>query len=260
MQLRYRNVLPLVAICLSIAVAPALASRPAPTPVSVPGGVLPAPTGTTGTNATCSLGQTFANAAYIWFFPSDDYYYTLFDPATCGCASGKVRNYVAHWALFWPQGCMIHAQVWILPAQQTAPGCYVPVTGVAGTPPDPTAGLCNSAVVLLDGTPGGLIDHAVPLPATCNCLNGGPFFVLFKLIDSPGCPVRPDGALDSPAIVVDATPDLCTSYNSFLGGAPQDMVAAFTFPGNTTMWVDVDCCDVVPTLPGSWGKIKTIYR
>lgn len=254
MQLRYRFAVPLVALSLALAFSPALAAKPAPVPLAIPGGALPG-TAINGTSSACSIGQTTANAAYIWFFPSDDYYYTFFDPATCGC--GPTQNYVANWALFWQVPCQIQAQVWILPAQDLGGGCYVPVT--APSPPDPTNGLCNSAVVTLDGSAGGLQVHSVPLPAACNCLQG-PFFVMFKIIAAPGCPVNAQGALDSPAIVVDASPDNCVSYNAYPGsGGPIDMVPGFGFPGNTTMWVDVDCC-ITPTLPGTWGKLKTLYR
>jgi len=250
MPLRYRVALLLLAVCIPIAMSPAFAARPAPVRVA-----LPHPTQINGTNGSCFLGQTVADAAYIWFFPSDDYYYTFFDPTACGCA--LVKNYVAHWVLFWPTPCQIHAQVWILPAVNVGGGCYVPNT--AASPPDPTTGLCNSAIVLLDGSAGGLIDHTVPLPAGCDCLNG-PFFVLFKIVDSQ-CPIDPSsGALSSPAIVVDNTPDPCISYNAYPGsGGPVDMVPNFGFPGNTTMFVEADCC-VVPNLPGTWGKLKTLYR
>ena len=257
MQLRYRLALPLIALSLVLAMSPALASKSAPVAVPIPGGALPQPTGTNGTSSVCALGQTSADAAYVWFFPSDDYYYTVFDPAACGCPNGQIQNLHAHWALFWQTPCQITVQAWILNAIQTGPGCYIPDTGPS--PPDPTSFICTSAVVTLDGSAGGLINHDVPLP-DCQCVGGGPKFVLFKIISSPGCPQNA-GALTSPAIVVDATPDLCTSYNAFSGsGGPVDMIPGFGFPGNTTMWVEADCCGVTPTLPGSWGQIKTLYR
>lgn len=259
MPLRYRLALPLIAICVALAISPALAAKPAPIAVPLPAGAVPQPDGTTGTNSACQLGQIGAAQAAAWFFPSDDYYYTFFDPTQCGCPNG-ILNLTAHWSLFWQTPCSINVQVWILNAIQTSPGCYVPDT--APSPPDPTNGICNSAIVTLDGSAGGLIDHTVPLP--CQCINDGqPKFVLFKIVSSGNCPLDPGGGgfLTSPLIVFDSSPDLCTSYNAYSGsGGPLDMVPNFGFPGNVTMSVEADCCGVVPTLPGTWGKLKTLYR
>jgi hypothetical protein len=252
MQLHDRRLLPLVTLSLVLAMSPVqAASRTSPAPRRP----FPVPSSINGTNSQCSLGQTGSVGAYQWFYPSNDYYYTFFDPTACGCAVAK--SYVAHWALFWATPCQFHVQVWVVPAVN-AGGCFVPSVGAV--PPDPTTALCNSSIVLLDGSAGGLIDHAVSLPAACNCLDG-PFFVVFKIIDSPGCPVDPgSGSLTSPGLVYDSTPDHCISYNSYPGSVgTEDLVVKWGFAGNTTMWVDADCC-VTPTLPGTWGKIKTLYR
>jgi len=242
-----------VTLSLVLAMSPALAAnRPSP----VPRRPLPAPSSASGTNSACSLGQTAFNNSYPWFYPSNDYYYTFFDPTTCNC--NLTKSYVAHWMLYWVVPCQFHVQVWVVPAVNVGGGCYVP--GGGAVPPDPSSPLCSSSVALLDGSAGGFVDHAVPLPAGCDCLDG-PFFVVFKIIDSPGCPVDPEnGALTSPAIVVDNTPSPCVSYNAYAGSAGfEDLVVKWGFPGNTTMYVEADCC-VTPTLPGTWGKIKTLYR
>lgn len=253
MHLHCRIALPFIALSLALAMSPALAaSRRSP----VPGRALPAPKSITGTNSACSLGQTGFTSAYQFFFPSNDYYYTFFDPAACACNLPK--SYVAHWMLYWLVPCQFHVQVWVVPAVDAGGGCYVP--GVGAVPPDPTTALCSSSVVLLDGSAGGVIDHSVPLPAGCDCLQG-PFFVVFKIIDSPGCPIDAEtGTLSSPGLVHDDTPDPCISYNSYAGSAgTEDLVTKWGFHGNTTMWVDADCC-ATPTLPGTWGKVKTLYR
>ena len=257
MQLRYRFALPLAAICcLAFAVAPALAAKPVLTPQALPNGAYLPPGNEI--SSVCNLGQTGpALGSAIWFFPSDDYYYTVFDPAQCGCAAG-MTNLVAHWTLNWTVPCSIFVQAWILPAVQTSPGCYVAVT--PPSPPDPPSALCGpSEVTLLDGAAGGLITHSIPLPP-CNCLaNGQKAFVLVKIVSGGSCP-QSGGALVSPEIVFDGTPDPCTSYNAYPGsGGPVDLLT-FGFPGNMMMSVEADCCTPTPTLPGSWGTLKTLYR
>jgi hypothetical protein len=257
MRLRYPLALPIVAICLALGVSPALAARP--TLVPLPGIEFPQQ-GINGTSEVCNLGQDVAGSAYIWFYTSDDYYYTFFDPATCGCPGG-LTDHVAHWFLFWPQQCQINVQAWIVKAIESPPGsgCYVPDNGGAD-PPDPAGSeiLCGpSAIQTITG--GGLVNHAITLPS-CDCLaNGQKAFVLFKIVNNVNCP-ETDGVLDSPALVVDGTPDNCVSYNSFFGGPAYDMVADFGVPGNTSMWVAPNCCEPTPTLPGSWGRMKTWYR
>ena len=81
---------------------------------------------------------------------------------------------------------------------------------------------------------------------------------MWKIESNIDCTVS-GGALDSPAIVVDGTPDPCVSYNGFQGGPPAEMPSSFGFPGNTTMYLDADCC-IVKTMPSTWGKVKTLYR
>lgn len=157
---------------------------------------------------------------------------------------------------------MIDVQVWILGAIESSPGsgCYIPDGPFS--PPDPPSALCGpTAVVTLDGTAGGLVDHSIPLPP-CTCLaNGQKAFVLIKIVAPGTCSVDPgSGALNSPAIVVDATPDPCVSYNAFPGsGGPLDMLG-FGFPGNNVMWIEPECCPPTSSLPGSWSRLKTLYR
>jgi hypothetical protein len=256
MHLRYRLALPMIALTLALAVAPAMAAKTGPVPVTVPDGIFPSDLNVTA--PPCDLGEVGASAAFLWFFPSDDYYYTFFDPAACGCPEG-VTSFVANWALFYPTPCEITAEVWVIPAIDAGGGCYVP--DHAAAPPDPTSILCGpSGVVTLDGSAGGLVVHSVPLPA-CPCLaNGAKAFVLFKIVGPGTCPVS-GGTLDSPAIVVDGVPEPCVSYNGFLGGPPAEMPSSFGFPGNTTMWITPGvCCGITDALPNSWGRLKTLYR
>lgn len=253
MKLRYRLAMPLVALSLALAFSPALATKTTPIPTALPGG----PSSITGSSAFCQLGQTGASGTAIWFYAVDDYYYTFIDPATCGCPAG-LTNLTANWMLFYTEACTMDLQVWVVKAIDSGGGCYIPDAG--GDPPDPTAAetLCGpTAIVSQPGA--GIFTHSVALPP-CDCLaNGQPAFILFKIVGPGNCPVA-DGVLNSPQIVFDDSPDPCVSYNGFLGGAPAEMTTTFGFPGNVTMWVDADCCQPTPTLPGTWGNLKTLYR
>ena len=252
MHLRYRLAMPLVALSLALAFAPAMAAKPSHVPAPV-NSSLPAPSVVTG-SSQCTMGQTGASQAFQWFFPSDDYYYTFIDPSTC-CPNG-IDNLVAHWLLYWTAPCNINVQVWMVKAVPNGPGCFVPDAG--NDPPDPTAAetLCGpTAVFPITGV--GLVDHVIPLPP-CACINE-PAFVLWKIVNNIDCTVS-GGSLDNPNIVVDGSPDPCVSYNGFLGGPPNEMPSSFGFPGNTSMYVDADCCIVTKSLPSSWGKLKTLYR
>jgi len=256
MHLRYRLAMPLVALSLALAFAPAMAAKTNPVPPPVNGGTLPPFDAVQGT-AACQLGQPGASQAFQWFFPSDDYYYTFVNAADCGCPDG-ILPLVAHWVLFWPATCNINVQVWMVKAIESPPasGCYIPDAG--NDPPDPTAGetLCGpTAMFPITGT--GLVDHAVPF-ASCAAVTG-PAFLLWKIVNNIDCTVS-GGALDSPVIVVDGSPDPCVSYNGFLGGPPAEMPSGFGFPGNTTMYLDSDCAPPTKSMPSTWGKVKTLYR
>lgn len=73
MHLRYRFLLPLVAIWMVFAITPVLAAKPAPVPVTIPDGALSRALGNAAP-PVCQLGQPGpAAGAYLWFYPSDDY-------------------------------------------------------------------------------------------------------------------------------------------------------------------------------------------
>jgi hypothetical protein len=254
MHLRYRFAMPLVALSLALAFAPAMAAKTNPVPAPLNGGTLPPLDGVSGTSA-CTLGQQGASQAFQWFFPSDDYYYTFINAADCGCVNG-IQPLLAHWVLFWPATCTINVQAWVVKAIDSGGGCYVPDAG--NDPPDPTLAetLCGpTAVFPITGT--SLTDHAVPF-TPCAPITG-PAFILWKIVNNVDCSVS-GGALDSPAIVVDGSPDPCVSYNGFLGGPPAEMPGSFGFPGNTTMYLDSECAVITKTMPSTWGKVKTLYR
>src|SRR6185503_20998977 len=109
MQLRYRLVLPLVAICcLAFAVTPALAAKTAPTVVQQNPTLHPS----NETNAACQMGVLPPpGTAFGYILPPDDIYYTLLDPANCSAclppaAAGRLMQ-VAHVLLYFTEPCQI---------------------------------------------------------------------------------------------------------------------------------------------------------
>lgn len=245
MSLRYRSVLPLVAVCLALAVAPAFAAKSL-TDIK-PLGNAPVPNATIN-SADCQTGQTGPVAFSIQFiFPPNDEYYTLLDPAGC-CPGGATALTFAHAILNWPSPCQIPVAVSILGATGD-PLCPVP---------DPNNVICPPTVYVLDGSAGGVIQHDFPLPGGC-CIQGKAFLKI-DFINNGNCTPTP-GGLDAPRLITDNTPDACTSYN-FYPGDPvfRDLVSFYGFPGNPVMWADGHCCGATPTIPSSWGSVKSLYR
>jgi len=253
MHLRYRFALSLVALSLALT-APAMAAK-----ISNPSfqGNVPALSSAQGTAADCSQGYTDLAAEGQWYFPQDDYYYSFVNPLTC-CPNG-VENLVAHWIQYWPNPtCTINVQAWIVKAIDSGGGCYIPDAGI--DPPDPTGAetlLGPTIVFPISGGDNAVIDHFVPIPPG-PCVQER-FFVLWKIVSNVNCTVS-GGALDNPHIVLANfnAPDPCASYNGFLGNPPGEN-SALGLPGNTTIYVESDCC-IVKTLPSTWGKVKTLYR
>ena len=249
MRLRYRLVLPLAALYLALAIAPALAARPAVTPV-------PSPVGTVNTapQSACQLGQPGLAFFYSggFFYPPDDAYYTLIDPANSGCPTCTfgLKLTAVHWFLYWPQPCTVPVKVSIVGTKVKSEGCLEP---------DVDNVLCPEFDAILDGTSDVFIEHIIPLSHQCLTEKA---FVCIKMVDSGDCPLEGNGSMSSPAVVSDASPDLCVTYNIYPGsGGPLDVIPAYGFDGNFSMWVDADCCpDQTPTLPGTWGRLKTLYR
>jgi len=247
MSLRYRSVLPLVAVCLALVVAPAFAARTL-TDVQTLGNA-PVPNATLNA-VDCSMGQTGPVAFSIRFiFPPNDEYHTLLVPGPDCCPGGGATAItVAHAILNWPAVCQIPVNVSILGA-----------TGDVACPvPDPNNVICPPTFFILDGTGGGAIQHDFPMPAGC-CIQG-PAFLKIDFIADGSCPPDPAG-LNAPRLITDNTPDNCTSYN-FYPGDPvfRDLIVAYGFPGNPVMWAEGHCCGATPTIPSTWGSVKSLYR
>ncbi|MEK7824401.1 MAG: hypothetical protein AAB290_05100 [Candidatus Eisenbacteria bacterium] len=88
------------------------------------------------------------------------------------------------------------------------------------------------------------------------CING-PAFLLIEFNNSD-CPSF------RPAFRGPASCNNCTQYNIYPGSAPggEDLCVVLTPFGvsGVIMYVDANCCQPTPTLPESWGLVKTLYR
>ena len=247
MQLRYRLVLPLMAVCLALVVAPAFAAKPGPTLEPLPQGtVIP---GVSITSAPCFPGNLEPPVYFAQFiFPPNDQYYQYLDPSQCGvCPTGTYVLSVAHMLLYWPSDCQLPVLVSVVGS-----------TGGACPAPDPTNVICAATLYPIDGAGGPLKQHDFALPPGC-CISG-PAFLCVNFLQSGNCSLAPSG-LTSPYLLIDGTGDACQSYNIYPADPiARDLVTYYGFPGNLNMWADADCCPPTSTLPGSWGMLKTLYR
>lgn len=251
MQLRYRSVLPLVVVCLALAIAPAFAAKPHPTPVGTPSGVtnsvLLGPSGSSG--PSCELGVPPPVAiAFGYILPPDDEYYQLIDPSQCAGCGGAGAIRMAHVALYFTSPCEIPVTVSVKPAISLATGCLAPNLFADPICP-PIEFLVNDAGYL-----NTCVDYQFPLP---ECCIGQPVFLEFRF-DQGTCPNA------RPAFCGPDACNNCTQYNYYPGaGFPGDDLCAVLSPFRVygiNMWADVTCCGKTPTLQGSWGQLKTLYR
>lgn len=247
MPLRYRILFPLVLLCLVFAAPAALALREAPTTLPL-GDAVPqrVDVGSIQSHAgPCPLGPNGPVATAVRFLlPPDDQYYTLLDPALCQCGPAGASLNAAHVLLFFDPPCSIPVSVSIIGAA-TDPAC--------GLIPDPSQVICPATTYVLDGSAGGLIDFALALPPGC-CIQGRAFLCV-NFLNSGSCPPGLE-----PGLVNDPSCEPCVSFNIYPGDPiARDLCTFYGFPGNPIMYVDASCCEPTPTLPGSWGMLKTLY-
>jgi len=252
MHLRYRSVLSLVAICTALAVAPAFAAKPAPVGMAKPSSTV-SHVPTINPNAAppiCTLGIVGPPAnAFAYVLPPDDEYFTLLDPSNCGACAGGYKADLVHLQLYFTEPCSIPVTISLVPAYNNG-GCFTP------NPFDPP--ICGPVQVVLDdaGFTNQCVDYGITMPA--NCCFSGPVF-LKVVFDQGSCQAG------RPAFCGPAGPCVnCQQWNYYPAtSAPGDeLCSALGGSGYTgfIMNADISCCPVVPTLPGSWGKVKTIYR
>lgn len=200
MSLRYRNLFPLVAVCLALAVAPAPAAKSAPTIDPVPGGPTP---DASITAPPCEVGQNGPDAFTATFvFPPDDQYYTLLDPSNY-CPGGATLLSMAHVRLYWPANCTLPVQISIVGS-----------TGGACPQPDQSNIICPAVTYIIDGAAagGGNYTHDLPLSAAC-CISG-PAYLKVEFPNAGSCTLGATG-LFAPRLVAEGVADFCVSYKTF---------------------------------------------
>jgi hypothetical protein len=252
MHLRYRIVLPLVALCLALAI-PAFAAKPAPTFRATPDNT-PTPIQVGNVNsvaAACQLGVLPPAAnAFGYILPPDDEYYTYVDPANCAACPGGFVPTNAHAWLYFTEPCQIPAFVGIVNADLSDPNC---------PRPNPFDVICpDQGYVLTDnGILGDCIDFSLPLACSpANLCITHPVFLKIRFEQGTCASSRP--AFCGPPSCTN-----CRQFNIYPGSPPGgDDLCALLSPYSlygAIMYVEGNCCPV-PNLPGSWGKVKTLYR
>jgi hypothetical protein len=245
MRPRYSLLPILVLVALSLAVGVGQAAKPAPVHEAMLGTPLKLAVGTPqNITVTCTLGVTDAPAYLVnYLLPPDDAYYTLLDPALCGCAGpGGVLLSNAHAFLNFQMACSIPVSVGVVAADLTDPLCPRPIPGQY---------LCGPINYNLAPAAAGNYDFSFALPAGC-CITQKAFLVV-TFLQTGDCTTLP-------RLITSAICNGCFSYNVYPPTGFDDLCVDIGFPGNPIMYVDAGCCDVVPTHHDTWGRLKTMYR
>jgi hypothetical protein len=239
--MKHRHALP-VLLLLALAVAvPALAARPVPTPVALPGTPAHVRLLQPRVDATCALGVYGEGAWGVdYLLPPNDSYYTLLDPAACGCSAAGVFLANAHVSLYYPNAaCDLPVSISIVAADLTT-ACPVPL---------PDQVICPPVSYTLPPASAGLWDFCMGLSAPC-CVSTKVF--LKVTFDGVGT------CTELPRLVTTDGCEPCVSYNGYPSG--MDELCGVGLPGNPRMWVQAACCDVVSAHGSTWGRLKTLYR
>lgn len=251
MHLRYRFLLVLVALGLTLAATAANAAKPMVTKESLAGDpIQKVLLGPAGAITTCIVGENGTPAWYVnYLLPPDDAYLTLLNPAACtGCPGGIIRLTNAHIMLNFRVACDITVQVRVVGAVGDV-ACYTPNQSLV---------ICGPLTFTLSATAPGTYDFAVPMPADC-CIDRPAFLEFNFVAPGIGCSTN----TTQPRLVTTDVCNLCESYNIYpVGGSliTEDLCSVTGFPGNPLMYADADCCLGTPAHPSSWGSLKTLYR
>ncbi|NOT34867.1 MAG: hypothetical protein HOP12_11950 [Candidatus Eisenbacteria bacterium] len=245
--MRYRfSLAATLTMIAALAATTAFAAKPAPEITELQGQTLesvqvgPPRTG----QATCQLGVTGAAAFNInYLLPPNDEYFTLIDPASCGCANGAVQLNNINIALQFPVACTQPVQISVVGASGDA-ACYFP---------NPASVICQPVNYNL--APGAAGSFLFTMALAPGCCVSGPVFIRVSFVSGGvGC----NTSATIPRLITTAACVPCTSYNIYPGG--NDELCDVGFPGNPIMFSDADCCGATPTKLGSWGGLKINYR
>jgi hypothetical protein len=246
MPLRYRLAALFLLLALVTSGTTAFAAKPAPviTPLGGAGmdQMIVAPPRYTHT--TCTLGEV-GTPAYIvdYLLPPDDGYYTLVDPAACGCPGNSVLLTNIKILLNFRAACAQPVEISVVGA----------VGDVACWSPDPTNILCPPSNWQLQPPAPGNYIFTMPILSDC-CLSGPAFIVVKFGPFGAGCTT----STTWPRLITTNGCESCVSYNIWPGGF--DELCSVGFPGNPVISSDADCCNTTSTRHGTWGGVKILYR
>lgn len=173
--------------------------------------------------------------------------YTLLDPATCAaCPSPPGLGLTTAWIrLKFNSACSATLRVSVI-GRIGAVSCPLPYE---------TQVLCGPVEQVITGAAGESGAYPVSLPAGCCIL--GRAFLLIEVLAWPG------GAMDLGIGTAGSSCVPCVQrwWRSILGPESWDVCDAYYgFTRNPGIWVDADCCVPTPTVPNSWGRMKSMYR
>lgn len=163
-------------------------------------------------------------------------YFTRLDPQSCGCTVSALLTDV-HVMLSSTGIVTGTLTASIVASHAVGPGCLAPL---------PDSVLCGPVTGSFGLAPGVVTNVSLALPATC-CLDRTAF--LRVSIDAASGPVD---------LVTDGSCLRCVSYVA--AGSLLDLCYDEGFPGKPLMWVDARCCYPTEARPGTWGRLKTLYR
>lgn len=207
-------------------------------PESAPGVAPPSVT------AACAVGETRPGVINLLFAPPEITHYTLLDPASCStCTGGSLLLRAANFRVRTNiVVCTFSVEVTIIGA---ATGSACPLE------PDPSVVLCGPVVADITSPSTATFTASVPLPGAC-CITR-PAFLRIKVLSTGTCTSnRPAWSFTR------GTCRLCSSF-ALVPDEPLNDLCALGL-GNPVHWVDADCCDPTPSLRGTWGQLKTLYR
>jgi len=136
------------------------------------------------------------------------------------------------------------------------------VESSGGTCPTPLADrvICGPITHSILGTTGRTI-YTLPMPTPC-CLSRDAF-VLAKFIGFDQCTSPIHGSQPVLYFASNNPCASCTQYATHANLTPtlSDWCGMYG-PNSPNLWirVDADCCDTTPTLPSTWGRLKTHYQ
>lgn len=177
---------------------------------------------------------------------------TLVRPSSCAaCPSpGILMLNSVSFRVLW-SGVVCNPTVEITVVESSGGACPTPLADQV---------ICGPITHSISGTSGRVV-YTLPMPTPC-CLSRDAF-VLVKFIGLDQCANPVSGA--HPAFYFASSSPACapcTQYATVSNTYPTPTEWCTIWGGFANLWlsVDADCCDPTPTLPSSWGRLKTVYQ